>query len=144
MKTLTWNSRFVFSSLKTKSRPISDNTANVALRNLGYDNKTMTAHGFRAMARTILDEILEYPVDWIEHQLAHSVRDANGTAYNRTKHLKQRHMMLQDWADYLDWLVECYHSDKKYSDYESVMQKTMGLFQKDFITFMSANFVKNS
>jgi integrase len=69
---------------------------------MGYDNNTMTAHGFRAMARTLLDEVLEYRVEWIEQQLAHAVKDANGRAYNRTKHLDQRHKMMQDWADYLD------------------------------------------
>ena len=58
------------------------------------------------MARTLLDEVLEYPVEWIEQQLAHSVRDANGRAYNRTKHLKQRKEMMQRWGDYLDELKE--------------------------------------
>ena len=57
------------------------------------------------MARAILDEILNFPVDWIEHQLAHSVKDANGRAYNRTKHLEQRRGMMQKWADYLDELA---------------------------------------
>jgi hypothetical protein len=57
------------------------------------------------MARTILDEVLDFPVDWIEHQLAHSVKDANGRAYNRTKHLPQRRKMMQTWADYLDSLA---------------------------------------
>lgn len=71
---------------------------------MGYDNTQMTAHGFRAMARTLLDEVLGYRIDWIEHQLAHAVRDANGRAYNRTKHLEQRAEMLQRWADYLDEL----------------------------------------
>ena len=64
----------------------------------------MTPHGFRAMARTILDEVLGYRVDWIEHQLAHAVRDANGRAYNRTSHLEGRSGMMQGWADYLDKL----------------------------------------
>ena len=69
---------------------------------MGYDNETMTPHGFRAMARTILDEVLNYRVEWIEHQLAHAVKDANGRAYNRTAHLPQRKEMMQGWADYLD------------------------------------------
>jgi integrase len=64
----------------------------------------MTPHGFRAMARTLLDEELEYRIEWIEQQLAHTVKDANGRAYNRTKHLKQRTEMMQRWADYLDEL----------------------------------------
>ena len=64
----------------------------------------MTPHGFRAMARTILDEVLGVRVDWIEHQLAHAVKDANGRAYNRTSHLESRRQMMQTWADYLDGL----------------------------------------
>lgn len=64
----------------------------------------MTGHGFRAMARTILDEVLQFPVDWIEHQLAHAVKDANGRAYNRTSHLPGRKKMMLSWADYLDGL----------------------------------------
>jgi integrase len=61
-------------------------------------------HGFRAIARTILDEVLGVRPDFIEHQLAHSVRDPNGRAYNRTAHLKERHAMMQQWSDYLDGL----------------------------------------
>lgn len=64
----------------------------------------MTAHGFRAMARTILDEVLGERVDLIEHQLAHAVKDPNGRAYNRTAHLPARRKMMQTWADYLDRL----------------------------------------
>jgi integrase len=66
----------------------------------------MTPHGFRAMARTILDEVLKYRVDLIEHQLAHAVKDANGRAYNRTSHIEDRTKMMQGWADYLDALKE--------------------------------------
>ena len=62
----------------------------------------MTPHGFRAMARTILDEVLDYRAELIEHQLAHAVRDTNGRAYNRTAHLERRSKMMQGWADYLD------------------------------------------
>jgi integrase len=69
---------------------------------MGYDNQAMTPHGFRAMARTILDEVLNCRVDFIEHQLAHAVRDANGRAYNRTAHLEGRRQMMQVWGDYLD------------------------------------------
>jgi integrase len=71
---------------------------------MGYANDQMTAHGFRAMARTILDEQLNYRPDFIEHQLAHAVKDPNGRAYNRTKYLPQRKEMMQKWADYLDEL----------------------------------------
>jgi integrase len=83
---------------------MSENTVNAALKRLGYGKDVMTGHGFRAMARTILDEVLNFRPDFIEHQLAHAVRDPNGRAYNRTAHLKERHKMMQAWADYLDGL----------------------------------------
>lgn len=98
----TGRGRYVFPSARGGSRPLSENGVRTALRTLGYDNDTMTPHGFRAMARTILDEVLDYRVDWIEHQLAHAVRDTNGRAYNRTAHLEGRRDMMQGWADYLD------------------------------------------
>jgi integrase len=83
---------------------MSENTINAALRSLGYEGEVMTGHGFRAMARTLLDEELGERVDLIEHQLAHAVKDANGRAYNRTTHLAARREMMQRWADYLDQL----------------------------------------
>lgn len=86
------------------SKPMSENGINAALRYLGYDKDTMTGHGFRAMARTILDEVLQVRIDFIEHQLAHAVKDPNGRAYNRTSHLAERRKMMQTWADYLDGL----------------------------------------
>tara|TARA_R100001509_G_scaffold164603_2_gene142848 strand:+ start:707 stop:1936 length:1230 start_codon:yes stop_codon:yes gene_type:complete len=101
---LTGRGRYVFPSARGASRCLSENGVRSALRTLGYDNDTMTPHGFRAMARTLLDEVLGYRVDWIEHQLAHAVRDANGRAYNRTAHLEGRRKMMQGWADYLDSL----------------------------------------
>ena len=75
-----------------------------ALRAMGYSTDMHTAHGFRAMARTVMDEVLGERVDFIEHQLAHMVKDANGRAYNRTAHLPARREMMQRWADYLDKL----------------------------------------
>ena len=85
--------------------PMSDAAVNAALRRMGYDTKTeITGHGFRAMARTILHEELHVKPEVIEHQLAHTVPDALGTAYNRTKFLKERKAMMQLWADYLDKL----------------------------------------
>jgi integrase len=85
------------------NRPISDMTINRALQSMGYDTQTeITGHGFRAMARTLIAEELHYPPEVIEHQLAHSVPDALGTAYNRTKYLKERKAMMQEWSDYLD------------------------------------------
>ena len=84
---------------------MSEAAVNAALRRMGYDTKTeITGHGFRAMARTILDEVLGFRPDWIEHQLAHAVRDPNGRAYNRTAHLADRRKMMTAWADYLDSL----------------------------------------
>jgi integrase len=105
LQALTGSGRYVFPSTRTASRPMSDNTVNAALRRLGYDTKTeMTGHGFRAMARTILDEILHVRPEIVEHQLAHAVRDPLGRAYNRTTHLPERRKMMQEWADYLDQL----------------------------------------
>jgi len=101
---LTGRGKYVFPSARGASRCLSENGVRTALRTLGYDNETMTPHGFRAMARTLLDEVLDYRVDWIEHQLAHAVRDPNGRAYNRTKHLEGRAKMMQEWADYLEEL----------------------------------------
>ena len=97
-------SRYVFPGERGASRPLSENGVRTALRAIGYANDQMTPHGFRAMARTILDEVLGYRVEWIEAQLAHSVRDANGRAYNRTTYLKDRSKMMQSWANYLDTL----------------------------------------
>ena len=104
LKELTGTSRYVFPSTRSHTRPMSDNTVNAALRYLGYDRDTMTGHGFRAMARTILDEVLHVRPDYIEHQLAHAVRDPLGRAYNRTSHLEERRKMMQTLADYLDGL----------------------------------------
>lgn len=101
---LTGHLKYVFPSPRGQSRPLSENGVRTALRALGYDNDTLTPHGFRAMARTLLDEVLGYRIEWIEQQLAHAVKDANGRAYNRTKHLPQRTDMMQRWADYLDTL----------------------------------------
>lgn len=102
---LTGHGKFVFPGERSRERPMSDNSINAALRRLGYDTTAeITGHGFRAMARTILDEILGVRPDYIEHQLAHAVRDPNGRAYNRTAHLEARREMMQLWADYLDKL----------------------------------------
>jgi len=103
---LTGNGRYIFPSARTPngSRAMSDVAMLAALRRMGFDKDEMSVHGFRAMARTILDEVLGFRPDFIEHQLAHAVRDANGRAYNRTSHLKERHKMMQSWSDYLDKL----------------------------------------
>ena len=101
---MTGHGRYVFPSLRTGERPMSENTINAALRGMGYSTEVHSAHGFRAMARTIMDEVLGERVDLIEHQLAHAVKDVNGRAYNRTTHLPARRVMMQTWADYLDKL----------------------------------------
>lgn len=101
---LTGHGLYVFPSNRGEGRPMSENTVNAALRYMGYDNATMTGHGFRAMARTLLDEVLGFPPHIIEHQLAHAVKDPLGRAYNRTSHLPERKKMMQAWADYLDKL----------------------------------------
>ena len=103
---LTGHGRYAFPGERTHDRPMSENTVTAALRSLGYSNEQMTAHGFRAMARTLLDEVLEEPIHVIEAQLAHKVRDALGNAYNRTSHIEQRRKMMQRWADYLDAIAE--------------------------------------
>lgn len=104
MERLTGAGKYVFPSIRTVDRCMSENTVNAALRGMGYDNTQMTSHGFRAMARTIMDEVLGERVDLIEHQLAHQVKDVHGRAYNRTAHLPARREMMQRWADYLDSL----------------------------------------
>jgi len=102
---LTGHGTYVFPGARDHERPMSGAAINVALRRIGYDTeKEMTGHGFRAMARTLLAEELHFPREVIEHQLAHAVADTLGTAYNRTKFLKERRVMMQAWADYLDQL----------------------------------------
>lgn len=103
LHTLTGSGRYLFPNTRGKGRPISDMTLNAALDRMGYRGE-MRAHGFRAMARTVLAEQLGFPLEVIEMQLAHAVKDANGRAYNRTTYLTQRRAMMQRWADYLDGL----------------------------------------
>lgn len=101
---LTGNGRYVFAGQRTAERPMSEGTVLAALRRMGITKEEMSGHGFRAMARTMLQERLKFPFEYIEHQLAHKVPDALGTAYNRTKFLDDRKVMMQAWADYLDKL----------------------------------------
>ena len=104
LQPLTGRGRFVFPGARSNARPMSDNAILAAMRRMGIPKDEMSGHGFRAMARTILDEVLGVRPDYIEHQLAHAVRDPNGRAYNRTAHLPERRKMMQQWADYLDKL----------------------------------------
>lgn len=103
---LTGRGRYVFPGARSKLRPMSNNGILSALRRMHYGKDEMSGHGFRAMARTVLDEVLGFRPDYIEHQLAHAVRDPNGRAYNRTAHLTERRKMMTAWADYLDGLRE--------------------------------------
>ncbi len=107
LEPLTGRLPYVFPNARRRREHVSPATINSALQKLGYDTKSQhCAHGFRASARTMMDEQLEFRLEWIEHQLAHQVRDSLGRAYNRTKHLPQRSEMMQKWADYLDALRE--------------------------------------
>lgn len=101
---LTEGGEWVFRGERHRDRPMSENTVNAALRAMGFPADEVTGHGFRATARTMLAERLSVPEPVIEAQLAHSVRDSLGRAYNRTEFLDQRRAMLQTWADYLDRL----------------------------------------
>jgi len=105
LRPLTGLAPYVFPSQRSRDRPMSDAAVNAALRRMGIDKATASGHGFRATARTLLDEVLGFRVDLIEAQLAHAVRDALGTAYNRTAFLPERRAMMQKWADYLGTLA---------------------------------------
>jgi integrase len=104
IKPLTSRGKYVLPSPRTPNRPLSENAVTAALRRMGFEKSEMSGHGFRAMARTLLDEVLQIRPDLIEHQLGHAVRDPLGRAYNRTTHLPARRKMMQAWADYLDAL----------------------------------------
>jgi integrase len=104
LQPVTGAGAFVFPSARSNKRPMSDNAILVAMRSMEIGKDEMSGHGLRAVARTILDEVLGFRPDFIEHQLAHAVKDPNGRAYNRTAHLAERHKMMQAWADHLDSL----------------------------------------
>lgn len=105
LQPLTGSGQYVFQVGNDPKKPMSDGTINAALTRMGYDTQTqMTGHGFRAMARTLISERLRFAPEIIEHQLAHAVPDNLGGAYNRTKFIEQRIVMMQQWADYLDEL----------------------------------------
>ena len=103
LKMVTGCGKYLFPSLRTAIRPISDNTVNAALRRLGYSTEEMTGHGFRSMASTLLNE-LGWNRDAIERQLAHGERNAVRAAYNYAEFLPERRKMMGAWADYLDKL----------------------------------------
>jgi integrase len=106
LQPLTGSGRYVFPSARSSARPMSNNGILAALRRMGIEKEIMSGHGFRAMSRTILDEVLHVRPEYIEHQLAHAVRDPLGGAYNRPVHLVERRKVMQLWADYLDELKQ--------------------------------------
>lgn len=103
IRPLTGNGRYVFPSIRTDSRPMSENTVLGALRRMGYTKNEMTGHGFRSMASTRLNE-MGWNRDAIERQLAHAERNNVRGAYNYAEYLPERRKMMQSWADYLDGL----------------------------------------
>ena len=103
LKEITGESEYLFPNARGNGC-MSENTVSMAYRAMGYTRDQVTPHGFRATARTLLDEVLGYRIEWIEQQLAHAVKDVHGRAYNRTAHLPHRKEMMQTWADYLDCL----------------------------------------
>ena len=107
LEPVTGDGVYIFPSARSTrgDRAMSDNAILAAMRGMGIGKDEMSGHGFRAMARTLLDEVLGFRPEIIEHQLAHQVRDPNGRAYNRTAHLNDRRKMMQEWADYLDRLA---------------------------------------
>jgi integrase len=104
LRPLTGASRYVFPSARTSGRPMSENAITAALRRMGFGPEEMTAHGFRTLASTLLNE-LGWSRDAIERQLAHAERDSVRDAYNRAEYLVERRRMMQAWADYLDGLT---------------------------------------
>jgi integrase len=102
LQPVTGDGRYVFPSARSSARPMSDNAILSAMRRSDISKDVMSGHGFRAMARTLLDEVLHVRVDLIEHQLGHAVKDTNGRAYNRTSFLPERAKMMETWSNYLD------------------------------------------
>lgn len=102
LQPLTGRGRYVFPSARGGDRPMSDNAVLSALRRMGIEKSEMSGHGWRATARTIGAEVLNFRPDLLEAQLAHTVKDANGRAYNRTTFAAERRDMMQRWADFLD------------------------------------------
>jgi integrase len=104
LRSISGDGKYLFPSRVKADRPISENALNDALRRMGYAHDEMTAHGFRAMASTTLNEMNRWPVDVIERQLAHQERNAVRRVYNRATHWPERVAMMQAWADHLDEL----------------------------------------
>jgi integrase len=101
---VTGGGQYLFPSIRSTAKPISDNTMNAGLRRLGYTKEEIVSHGWRAIFRTLADEVLQERVDIIEAQLAHQVNDALGRAYNRTSFIKERRELMNRWGQYLEQL----------------------------------------
>lgn len=106
LRLYTGHTKYLFPGMRSDTAPISDMTLLAGLRRLGYDREQMTVHGFRSMASTLLNE-LGYNRDWIERQLAHGERNSIRAAYNYAEYLPERRKMMQEWADYLESLMNC-------------------------------------
>jgi integrase len=104
LHTLTGERRYLFPSVRSTAKPISDNTLNAGLRRMGFGSDEIVSHGWRAVFRTLADEVLQERIDIIEAQLAHQVKDALGRAYNRTQFLKERRELMNRWGSYLEGL----------------------------------------
>jgi integrase len=104
LQRLTGHGVYVFPGARSHERPMSENAVLAALRSMGITAEEHSGHGFRALARTMLEERLHYPAHIVEAQLSHAVKDVHGRAYNRTEHIDQRREMMQRWADYLEQL----------------------------------------
>ena len=104
LQPLTGGGRYLFPSVRSGSRPMSENTVLAALRRMGYERAEMSAHGFRTTASTLLNE-MGWSGDAIERQLAHAERDEVRGAYNRAEYLAERRRMMESWAQYLDNLA---------------------------------------
>ncbi len=107
LQPFTGHGKYLFPCVRSATRTMSENTLNAAFRRMGYGKDEVTAHGFRATAKTILAERLKVPDSWVEHQLHHAVKDTNGRAYNRATFIDDRRKIMQDWADYLERLKSC-------------------------------------
>lgn len=118
MKSISHSSDLVFPSVRSSSKRLSENTLNATLRRIGYTKEEMVAHGFRASARTMLEEYSNFSPHLLEQQLSHRVLDTHGRAYNRTSHLPARSKIMQAWADFLDCIKDPNWADNK--DYSAL------------------------
>jgi len=143
---LTGHAKYVFPSIRTFDKCMSENTLNAALRGMEYSKEVMTAHGFRATARTIMDEVLGERVDLIEHQLAHAVKDSNGRAYNHTAHLPDFKCIRKDGTasnlsdtQFLDLTVQ---PERECRNFLEIPQLGRSLFWTQYISVSMLTFIR--